>query len=84
MSLSIGPILWEGLPVEVLRPFGEIKCELESHVGGESNEIIQVVRREDTSDMGVGANIEGSDLVAAVYKVGAWQNLGFFQQFIDV
>jgi len=70
--------------VEVFWPLYEVESELESHVSWQSDEVIKVIRCENTSHMGVGAQIDGSYLIATLDKVSAWQNVGFLEQLDNV
>ena len=66
LPLSLAPILRQSLPIEVFWPLAQVESKLEPHVGWKSDEVIQVIRSEDSSDMSVGADVDGPYLVASV------------------
>jgi hypothetical protein len=74
----------QALPVEGVWPLGEIKLKFEPQVSWERDEIIEIIGSEDSSDMGVGADIDGPDLVAALDEVGGWQDAGLLEDLEDI
>ena len=84
LTLSLAPILRQSLPIEVFWPFAEVESKLEPHISWESDEVIKVIRREHTSHMSVGTDVDGPYLVRTIDQISWRQNLRFFQKFINV
>jgi len=72
------------LPIEVLWPLFQLERKFVPHVCGEGHEVVEVVGREDSSDVGVGANVNRSYLVAAINEIGSWQYSALSQNFIKI
>lgn len=84
LTLSLAPILRQSLPIEVFWPLAEVEGKLEPHISWESDEVIKVIRREHTSHMSVGTDVDGPYLVRTIDQISWRQNLRFFQKFINV
>ena len=70
--------------MEVFGPLREIKSELVPHVCWEGDEVVHVVGGEDASEVSVGADVDGADLVAAINQISARQNIRFLQNLIEI
>ena len=76
--------MWQCLPIEIFWPFGQIKSKLEAHVCWQSNEIIEIVRSEDSSNVCVGTNVDRSDLVASIDQIAGWKDFRSFEELINI
>lgn len=76
--------MWQCLPIEIFWPFGKIESKLEAHVSWQSYEIVEIVGGEDSTNVSVGANVDRSDLVAAIDQIACWEDLRSFQELVDI
>ena len=63
-------------PVEVSRPFTDVKGKFEFHIGRECDKIVLIIRSVDAANDTVGAQSHSFDLVAAFDHVVLGQEAG--------
>lgn len=71
-------------PCEEFWPSVNLELELEPQIGRQSDEVIEVVRCEDTTDYAVGAKRKAFDLVGSFNKVGGGEQAGLLQELVNV
>jgi|APSaa5957512535_1039671.scaffolds.fasta_scaffold72584_2 hypothetical protein len=76
--------MWKCLPIEVFWPLSQVKSKLKAHICWQSYEIIKIIGSEDSSNVSVGTNVDGSDLVASIDQIVRWEDFRSFKEFIDI